>query len=143
MSNEWSTGLCSIWDDFETMLNATALCGGLLMCLPAKNNVDLNGGNAMCGLGGGPFTPLFKDCGCSDADIALAINFSIFMAFPPIAVMWRKQVRDTFSIDGSMRGDALACAFCFPCMVMQESREIKKRGTGFLKVPEQLYMTSR
>ena len=49
----------------------------------------------------------------------------------------------TFSIDGSVRGDLLACACCFPCSVMQEAREIKKRGTGFLHVPPQIQMTSR
>lgn len=40
-------------------------------------------------------------------------------------------------------GDLLACAGCFPCAVMQECREIKRRGTALLQVPAQLSMAAR
>jgi len=49
------------------VLNATALCGSMLVCLPAKNNVELNGGKATCGLRGGPILRMTKDCGCQGA----------------------------------------------------------------------------
>ena len=49
------------------VLNATALCGSMLVCLPAKNNVELNGGQATCGLRGGPILRMTKDCGCQGA----------------------------------------------------------------------------
>jgi Cys-rich protein (TIGR01571 family) len=139
----WSTGLLSIWDDFEVMLNATVLCGTLVPLIPARNALDLNNGAAACGLRHGLVQRAFAKCGCNDRDAAYGLNLALCCCFPPIMIFWRKQMREVYSIDGSILGDAAAVCMCFPCAVMQESRELKKRGMNYLGVPSQISMDSR
>uniref|UniRef100_A0A7S0QIP9 PLAC8 family protein n=1 Tax=Cryptomonas curvata TaxID=233186 RepID=A0A7S0QIP9_9CRYP len=124
----WSTGLLAMWDDFETMLNGTVLCGAMALCLPAKNTMDLNDGRASCGIPSDKCLPMVKNCGCSSRDAAFTVNCMLCCAFPCIAAYWRMEIRNVYGIDGHICGDCAACLCCFPCMVMQESREIKKRG---------------
>jgi len=64
----WSTGLLSLWDDFEVMLNSTVLCGALVVLIPARNALDLNHGQAACGLKTGLMVRLCGNCGCNDRD---------------------------------------------------------------------------
>ena len=139
----WTTGLLSIWDDFETMLNSTVLCGALIVLLPARNALELNNGHAACGVRHEMLARAFNSCGCSNKDAAMSINLALCCLFPPIAVFWRRQMRDIYSIDGSMLGDLQAYLFCFPCAVMQECRELKKRGVNNLDLPAQMSMASR
>jgi len=139
----WSTGLLGIWDDFEVMLNSTVLCGALVPLIPSRNALDLNNGSAACGLRHGFIVQMCSPCGCNDRDAAFGLNLMLCCIFPAIMVFWRKQLRDTYSIDGSILGDCMACALCFPCAVMQESRELKKRGSNYLDVPSQMKMESR
>ena len=139
----WTTGLLSIWDDFETMLNSTVLCGALIVLLPAHNALELNNGHAACGARHEMLARAFNSCGCSNKDAAMSINLALCCLFPPIAVFWRRQMRDIYSIDGSMIGDLQAYLFCFPCAVMQECRELKKRGVNNLDLPAQMSMASR
>ena len=139
----WSTGLLSFWDDFETMLNSTVLCGALMPLIPARNALDLNNGHATCGIRHGILVRMCSNCGCNDRDAAFSVNLILCAVFPPVLVFWRKQLRETYSIEGSIMGDFMACMFCFPCAVMQESRELKKRGVNYLQVPAQISMDSR
>ena len=143
MSGSWSTGLLSFWDDFETMLNSTVLCCALVPMMPARNALDLTNGQPACGMRHGLLARLCGNCGCNDRDAAFTINLILCTLFPPILVFWRKQLRDTYSIEGTMLGDFMACTFCFPCAVMQESRELKKRGANYLQVPHQISMDTR
>ena len=64
----WSTGLLSLWDDFEVMLNSTVLCGALVVLIPARNALELNNGQAACGLKTGLMVRLCGNCGCNDRD---------------------------------------------------------------------------
>lgn len=139
----WSTGLLSLWDDFETMLNSTVLCGALIVLVPARNALELSNGQASCGLRHAFVQRMCSNCGCNDQDAAYCLNLIVCCMFPPIMVFWRKQMRDTYSIDGTMMGDCGAVACCFPCAVMQESRELKRRGVNMLDVPAQISMDSR
>jgi Cys-rich protein (TIGR01571 family) len=139
----WNTGLLSIWDDFETMLNSTVLCGALVCMIPARNALEMNSGQAACGIRHGLLARIFRNCGCNDRDAAYSINLALCCMFPPILVFWRKQIRDTYSIEGSMIGDFMAYSMCFPCAAMQESRELKKRGISNMDVPIQISMDSR
>ena len=141
--SSWSTGLLAFWDDFETMLNGTVLCGAMVVLMPARTNLDLVGGTATCGIPTVKLMPCVEPLGCSEQDAAYCANLAICMAFPPIMIFWRKQMRDMYSIKGSIPGDLVSCILCFPCMAMQEAREIKMRETGRVLVPAQLNMNSR
>jgi len=143
MSTFWSTGILAFWDDFETLLNGTVMCGAMIILMPAHNNLELLDGQASCGLGVRRIMPFVKDIGCSERDAAYMINCLLFSAFPFMAVYWRKQMRDMYAIKGSIIGDLGACVLCFPCMVMQEAREMKIRGGAQMSVPEQMHMNSR
>mmetsp|Transcript_20236 Transcript_20236/g.39291 ORF Transcript_20236/g.39291 Transcript_20236/m.39291 type:complete len:143 (+) Transcript_20236:91-519(+) len=139
----WSTGLLAFWDDFETMLNGTVMCGAMVVLMPARTNLDLVGGTATCGFPSTKIMPCVEHFGCSEQDAAYCVNLSLCVMCPLLTVFWRKQMRDMYSIKGSVPGDLLACALCFPCMAMQEARELKMRETGRLYVPQQLDMHSR
>mmetsp|Transcript_21938 Transcript_21938/g.44445 ORF Transcript_21938/g.44445 Transcript_21938/m.44445 type:complete len:104 (+) Transcript_21938:135-446(+) len=103
----------------------------------------MNDGKPSCGIKAEWLAKMFRNCGCTDRDAAFTINFTLFAMFPWIAIFWRKQIRDFYSIDGSLLGDFLACCFCCPCTTLQESRELKKRGINMMDVPPQLSMSSR
>jgi len=53
----------------------------------------------------------------AERDTAMLINSLLCAMFPCMGMYWRKQIRDAFSIQGSMSGDCFACACCFPCAV--------------------------
>jgi Cys-rich protein (TIGR01571 family) len=117
--------------EFEsTVLNGTVLCGAMTFCIPAKNTMDLNDGRASCGIPSDRCLPMVKNCGCSSRDAAFTANCLLCCVFPCIAAYWRMELRNVYGIDGHLCGDCAACLFCFPCMVMQEAREIKKRGVS-------------
>ena len=53
----------------------------------------------------------------AERDTAMLINSLLCAVFPCMGMYCRKQIRDAFSIQGSMSGDCFACACCFPCAV--------------------------
>ena len=74
-------------------------------------------------------------CGCSDRDAGHCINLALCAAMPFMPILWRRQMRSMFGIDGGTTGDIVVCACCFPCMVMQESRELKSRNITIMSLP--------
>eukprot|EP00296_Roombia_truncata_P008642 JP447140.1.p1 GENE.JP447140.1~~JP447140.1.p1 ORF type:complete len:145 (+),score=29.78 JP447140.1:22-435(+) len=128
----WSTGLLGAFDDFEVFMYAST---GAAFLLPAHYSVDVYNGSAAFGLPGAKIGSTFKSCGCTERDGACLINGALLECFAPIWIFYRGALREKYSIEGSLLADVVVFCCCPICGIMQDAREMKKRGGGGFTTP--------
>eukprot|EP01006_Ploeotia_vitrea_P029423 TRINITY_DN61973_c0_g2_i1.p1 TRINITY_DN61973_c0_g2~~TRINITY_DN61973_c0_g2_i1.p1 ORF type:complete len:146 (-),score=6.51 TRINITY_DN61973_c0_g2_i1:582-1019(-) len=126
-SNNWSSGLFSIFDDLPILFYGTTIG----QCMAIHNSVIVNNGLAMGDMDGSKISGPFGSTGCTPKDGAMCINCCIYCCFSPVYILWRGAVRTKFGIDGNIIGDCLAAWCCGTLAVMQDARELKARGLAY------------
>ncbi|KAL6490833.1 hypothetical protein MHYP_G00011780 [Metynnis hypsauchen] len=117
-SNQWSTGICDCFDDFN-------VCCFAAWCFPVFACSTVSDFGEFCCL------PIL------DFPCFIAQCFGFCCYTPPISIALRASVRNRYGIQGELASDCLYATFCNVCSWCQIAREIKRRRTTFTLVNTQ------
>ncbi|XP_064786834.1 placenta-specific gene 8 protein-like [Oncorhynchus masou masou] len=117
-SNQWSTGICDCFDDFQ-------VCCFAFWCFPCFACTT---------------TSEFGECFCLPMLDGLWSSTQLVgvpTCIPPVSMSMRVAVRTRYGIQGDMKADCVNSTFCNICSWCQMAREIKRRRQTFTVINAQ------